>query len=300
MRLWLLPLLLAAALAGCCEPIPVDMTVELELVREEVRTLPILASGATSIGAIEVPDSHGRLEWKASFTSQQPSAVHVTGLEIAVEVAGQPLPIQIVRLEGLSGLSKAGDTFSGDIGNGERIVAWWTIDMQRTDADELVLPAGAPYQASIEFAWSLDGCTYSGGGEASHSFQDHIIDSVASTTFRAQSHSITSGNTVGFDVRLGIKNGADTSIEDVTAVAVWLGYVPQVATWSDPTVTVNGLPPTGTAGPGDTIRIQGAPTPTSAATSGDGRWMLLLVVDHDLDRTQGISQDLLGFVDQAA
>jgi hypothetical protein len=52
----------AALLGGCfsspCDPEP-DITVTLSPLSEDVRTLPVLASGGTTLLGTAVPDAHG-------------------------------------------------------------------------------------------------------------------------------------------------------------------------------------------------------------------------------------------------
>jgi hypothetical protein len=272
-------------LSGCgvsCEPTSIAMDVKLALTSEQTRTLPILASGKTSVAGVEIPDSHGVLDWDVSFTDDRVNVVDVQDLRLEISIMGNSVPVQIVKVEGMD---------SSRLYDRDHVRIWWTVDPHRATPVERALHEGDSYQAKIRFHWSLDGCQYSGDGIAEAVNPGFVQPSVITTTFNPTSGAVsTSGANASYEAHASIKNGISTTIQKVTAVALGLGDVPGTVLWTQSTVTVNGLP-VSSAAPGDDVGFSGSPLPTSGAAP----WLLVLYVEHQSTSGPGTQRDTLAW-----
>ncbi|MGB1586892.1 MAG: hypothetical protein ACPHID_07605 [Thermoplasmatota archaeon] len=287
--LWLLLIPLPVALSGCtCMGEAIDMDVTLSLDREEVRSLPILASGAMSVTGLDIPDSHGKFTWDVDFDDHRVSQVDVHGLWLEIEVAGRTVPVDITHVEGLAG-GGSGQDLHGRLTDGKPLQLWWAVDRNQID-----IPAGTSYEATLRFSWSIAGCTYQASGDTTARHADQIQDSLVTTTFAAVDSAVSkTGATVSFSADLRVKSGVHTELDEARAVAIWHGPVPAATVWTSTTMQVNNLP-LRDAGPGDEVRITG-PARATTADSG-GTWLLVVWVDHDVEGASGVEKDLLAFV----
>jgi hypothetical protein len=216
-------LLLLASLAGCtdgCAPVTVPTQVALGLVDEEVRTLPILASGATRIAGQDVPDAHGRVEMRLDVThhgldnaSLAFEDITVTGFTLRIAVDGEQVPIEIVKMD-------------ADWRNGGLVVVWWTVDFDPArDPLALALPEGREYTATIDFDWSHRDCYATASGHRTETFNDFVQASVNARTFEAAgAPSIEQGaDGVGLKASYRVKSGLNATIRSVEARAVRFG-----------------------------------------------------------------------------
>lgn len=282
----LLALLATLTLSGCgvsCEPTPINMNVPLALTAETVRTLPIIASGKTSLAGVDVPDSHGVLEWDTSFTDGRIGYVDVSNIQVDISIQGTSVPVEIVRVEGLE---------YGRLYEGGHLRLWWRVDPHRTTLTQRVLNEGDAYQARVSFYWSLDGCEFSGHGTAALQNQGFVQPSAITTTFNPGSAAVsTAGANASYEAHATIKNGISTNIQKVTAIAVALGDLPGAIVWTQSTITVNGMP-VSAAAPGDDVKFSGSPLPAT----GSAPWLLVLYVGHQSTANPGSQQDTLAWL----
>lgn len=227
MRRAVLALLVVTAtiVPGCttCDPETVHATVELSLADEEVRTLPILASGATRVAGQEIADSHGRLEVDVNVTHRNISRVEVDDLTLEVSVNGTVVPVEVTNVGGGSDWEQADDgSWSGEAPDGSTLTVHWVVDREQADVADMVLPKGAPYQATVDFAWSYEGCSIRAHGSVHRSFDDHVQASVDAQTFRTVDRRAEWDATgAGFNATYRTTSGLVVTVEDVQALAVF-------------------------------------------------------------------------------
>lgn len=280
--------LAALTLTGCgasCETTPVFMEVQLTLTAEQVRSLPMLASGKTGLAGVDVPDSHGVLDWDVSFTDSRIDMVDVGDLQLEIAISGTSIPVKILKVEGVD---------YGRLYDGDHIRIWWTVDPNHATPLERSLHEGDSYQAKIKFPWYLSGCVYSGNGVAEEVTPGFIQPSVITTTFNPVSGVVSkSGANASYEAHASIKNGISTTIQGVTAIAVGLGDLPGTVLWTSSSVTVNGLPGA-VAAPGNDVGFTGGAMPTSGAAP----WLLVLLVEHQSTSGPGTQHDTLAWFQQ--
>lgn len=228
MRRAVLALLVATAtiVPGCttCDPETVQATVELTLTDEEVRTLPILASGATQVAGQEIADSHGRLAVDVNVTHPNISRVEVEDLTVEVSVNGSDVPVEVTNVGGGSSWEKAEDeSWSGTAFDGGELTLHWAVDREETSAiDEMVLPEGEPYTATVDFIWSFEGCSIRAHGSVEESFSDHVQASVDAQTFRTVDREAEwDAGGAGFQATYETTSGLVVTVDDVSARAVF-------------------------------------------------------------------------------
>lgn len=288
-------------LAGCieCNPSSVDAVVTLAPSDLQVRSLPILASGATNVAGIEVPDSHARLEFDVAVRGG-PSFVEVEGLEVEVRVDGSPVPIEVHRVDGSGRWASSGSAWRGDLMDGGSLTIWWGVDWQRAGVDAIVLGEGEDVEVGVSFAWRVADCFYVSSGTVEHPARLPVSASLATTTFEAAGAArLDPGALAGatFEANLRVANGLTTRIDGGDAVAVLLPTgvgAPGAAVWTGVETYVGALP-SSTVSPGETLRVtQEAPALWSGGTKG----LAVLVVHlrhHAADGTAGVQDDVLGF-----
>lgn len=215
----------ATIVPGCtsCDPETVQASVELTLSDEEVRTLPILASGGTRVAGQEIADSHGRLEVDVNVTHRNISRVEVDDLTLEVSVNGTVVPVEVTNVGGGSGWEQADDeSWSGQAPDGSTLTVHWVVDRDDADPEDLVLPEGTPYQATVDFTWSYEGCSIRAHGTVHQSFDDHVQASVDAQTFRTvDRHAEWDATGAGFNATYETTSGLVVTVEDVTALAVF-------------------------------------------------------------------------------
>lgn len=303
MRAWLALLLLAPglpALSGCieCSPEGVDATVALEPVSLQVRTLPVLSSGATEVAGITVPDSHARLEFQVAVDGV-PRVVDVQDLRLGLRVDGESVPGRVTRVESGGTWVAQGDAWSGSLRDDGSLVLWWTVDHDRAGLDAVVLGEGAEAEAELSFSWSVDDCTYRADGTIRHRETLPVAASLVTSTFeQAGEPSLDPGTIAGarFQVDLRVKNGVTTRIEGGRAVAVLLssGGPPGAAAWPSVATFVGPLP-ADTVAPGETLTVR-EETPAPWVGGREGLAILVLHLRHEAtDGTGGVHEDVLGF-----
>lgn len=273
-RIAVAALLVGLALApGCvrCDPKTVDATVDLALAEEEVRTLPIQASGATQVAGIEVPDSHGRLEVNLSVSHPNISRVAIEDLTLQVTVNGSRVPVEVPAIGGGGDWEQADDgSWSGTAFDNGSIQVWWRVDRGEVAAvDEQVLPKGAPYEATVSFTWEHDGCDVRASGDVEQSFSDHVQASVDASTFQTRNRTVAwNATAAGFRAGYETTSGLVVEVDDVEARATFLAASPTggglgLVRFEDVGWNVSGEA-TSTVAPGDVLHVH------SAAESGAG------------------------------
>lgn len=263
----------AAIVPGCtrCDPETVEATVELTLSDEEVRTLPILASGDTQVAGQEVADSHGRLEVDVNVTHRNISRVDVDDLTVEVAVDGTAVPVEVTNVGGGSGWDQADDgSWSGQAPDGSTLVLHWVVDRDEADPADLVLPEGAPYEAAVDFTWSYEACSIEAHGSVNESFGDHVQASADAQTFRTVDRQAEWDATgAGFNATYETTSGLVVTVEDVSVQAIFhasdglvgLGLV----TFDQVGWNVSGDPGS-TVTPDDRLNVHSSDQPGSAGS----------------------------------
>jgi hypothetical protein len=142
----------ASLVSGCfyggdCDPEP-DITVKLEAASEDVRSLPVLASGKLSLLGINVPDAHGDV--RASLRMTNASSVEVTGLRFEEQVDGAPRSLELLAQQhNGAAVDKGGSV----VDQGQLRFAWRAKNLA-----ELRLPAAKAHSGRITLNWKYEGC----------------------------------------------------------------------------------------------------------------------------------------------
>lgn len=289
------------SLSGCieCDPEDVDATVTLEPEHLRLHSLPVLSSGKTEVAGIQVPDSHGRLEFGV-LVGGGPRFVDVHDLRLAVRVDGAPVPGEVVLVESSGGVwQEQGGGWSGSLRDGGRLSLWWAVDWQRAGVDAVVLDEGAEADVEVSFSWSVDDCTHRSDGSVRHDETLPVSAALVTTTFEAAGEPSLDPGVLGarFQVDLRVTNGVTTEVRDGRAVAVLLPTgtgAPGVAAWPD-VATYVGLLPGETVAPGETLTVR-EKTPAPWTGGREGLAILVLHLHHRaVDGTGGLHEDVLGF-----
>jgi hypothetical protein len=302
---------LAAFLAGCtnCAPTTVPAVLSLSIAGEEVRTLPMLISDATTIAGVPlpIPDSHGWLDLRHAV-SHNLSRVRVDYLEVSIVVDGRDIPIRLVHATG-GDLALHGPRASGGIPREGVVRLWWAVDRDHAaSAQDLVLPEGRPYRATVQVAWSHESCAYRANGDATADVDDFVQASANARMFQSQGAprwEATPTN-AGFRADLRVRSGLEATVTGAGALAVHLPQgagAPAVVTFPRVGWSVNGLPGNQVT-PRDAFQafsataLSGAayaPSGTFAppgATGGPGLYVLVLDLRYRAaDPTLGASRD---------
>ncbi|HEX8820929.1 MAG TPA: hypothetical protein VF794_13460 [Archangium sp.] len=142
----------ATLMTGCfsfgdCDPEP-DITVTLEPASEDVRSLPVLASGKLSLLGINVPDAHG--DERARLKMTNASSVDVTSLRFEELVDGSPRSIELLAQQHNGQKLDAGGVVTD---KGQLRFAWRAKNLA-----ELRLPEAKPHTGRITLNWKYEGC----------------------------------------------------------------------------------------------------------------------------------------------
>jgi hypothetical protein len=265
LALALLLALAPLALAGCasCASEPVPAEVALALQAEEARTLPILASGATHLAGLSLPDSHGWLDLQMNVSHDIPG-IEVDDLRLTAKVAEQEVPVALLKVDGGRGWSQqqGGRTWAGQADDGAVLRLWWAVDREQVESvQQLRLAEGAVYEATVDFAWRHTGCGPTAHGHVTQAFSDFVEASVNARTFSTvgePSFEATAAG-AGFKADYRIRSGLEVTVDRATALAVILKAGPAsllgVATFPHVGTLVNGIAGTHVK-PGDALRAQ--------------------------------------------
>lgn len=142
----------ASLLSGCfyggdCDPEP-DITVKLEAASEDVRSLPVLASGKLSLLGINVPDAHGDVKVNLRMTNA--SSVDVTGLRFDEVVDDTPRSIEVLAQQHNGAAVSNGGSV---VDRGQLRFAWRAKNLA-----ELRLPAAKAHTGRVTLHWKYEGC----------------------------------------------------------------------------------------------------------------------------------------------
>ena len=230
-------LVLSTVLAGCtgCSPQEVPTQVTLSLAAEEVRTLPILTSGATRVAGEELPDAHGRLEAVldvahegSTNASLDFNDVTLQALKLGIRVGDAEVPVKLLKVEGGSSWTqRSANEWDGAAVSGSRLVLWWAVDRDRVKSPaELMLREGAAYTATVDFDWRHEDCQARASGHLRTPFEDFVQASANAKTFAAAGAPTveTKGaSMVGLKADFRVTSGLDVDVKGVAARAVFLG-----------------------------------------------------------------------------
>lgn len=142
----------ASLLSGCfyggdCDPEP-DITVKLEAASEDVRSLPVLASGKLSLLGIHVPDAHGDVKVNLRMTNA--SSVDITGLRFEELVDGTARNLEVLAQQHNGATASNG---SPVVDKGQLRFAWRAKNLA-----ELRLPAAKAHTGRVTLDWKYEGC----------------------------------------------------------------------------------------------------------------------------------------------
>lgn len=271
------------ALSGCtdCSPPDPSATADVSFLQEEVRTLPIIASGAKGVWpftpppGLELPDSHGYIETRLETTAGLPW-VDVDGLSVELEVAGQEIPIRLTRVEGGRSDDKEEPKgkWSDRVYDRAALKIWWAVDRsQVSSVSRMVLSEGASYSLTIDFSWRHTSCGGTVAGNVTRIFTDFIQASVNAKTFEGKGMPDieTTDDGAGFKAQYGVGSGLEADVKGGSALIVYFSgsNKGEAALITFPSVgtKVNGLPASKVT-PADTLEIYSAADAVIKASYG--------------------------------
>jgi hypothetical protein len=321
---WSISVLAALITSGCanpCAPEEVPTVVGIGLAVEDVRTLPILVSGATRNGDKELPDAHGRLDVRVAVdhpgltnASLAFKDIEILGLKLAVDVDGRTGPVEVLLIEGGSGWTQRGaNEWNGDAIASSVLTVWWRVDPDRAPLlDALLLPEGLPYTATVSFDWRHESCTARASGHVETAFDDFVQASTNAVTFSpvGEPHVETPLTGAGFRASFTVRSGLEARIESVTARAVMYAGTqpPTLAIVTFPLVgwLVNDAD-TDTVTPRDALEVRSIDARGDYATSGialpgvprgsPSATVLIIEIKYSpTDGTAGSTQDEFAFL----
>lgn len=306
--------LLLVSLASCFSEPADEIHVSLSLAEQDFRSLPVIASGATSLLLTDAPDSHGVIEARVDIEGA--SEVDFAGLRLVVNVNGAPLDVRIVRQHVGAQDLQAGLTASvlhdGDV------VA---VEFRARALTQVLQPAGAGYTTRLEVDWrehSLEHLREASTADLDTS--EVIATPVNATTFApratpAPSAPAPGSTTATFAVAAEVTSGLDVTVQAVRGKITYLGtddLVPglALALFSSGVASEVSGQHVGTVGPGDVLELFSSPnaaaspapraaagTAASAGAVAGGKAIIAVEIDYDIDDgTPGVSTDLLYFV----
>lgn len=130
-----------------CSPEP-DLVVTMDQDIEEVRALPILASGKTELLAVQVPDSHGDFTVNLRITNAP--YVIVDDFRVDQLIAGQPQDIELIRFRhNDEDLEKTDQAF-----NQSKLRFNWRMKQLA----DYALTEGQQYTSKVTLNWRYAGC----------------------------------------------------------------------------------------------------------------------------------------------
>lgn len=311
--LYCLAFALAPLSSACFGTAADEISVTLELQAEDARDLPAIASGATSLLGLDVPDSHGELS--ARVTIDGASTVIVRSIEFQVQVDGEPLEVRMVRQR-----TPRGDLQGGLVGtviqDGDILV----FHYRARALNDLVLPQGMPYGIDLAISWEEDtiGATRE-TGTAGLRVDDFVAATVNTGSFALldQPRSVDPPDTVagaGFQSAAEVTSGLAVTVMDARVQIVYFGVGDELPALGlglidSPAAQVNG-DPAGEVTPSDTLEIYSSTSPSDSpapyaasgtvATTGDvtgGKAVVTIELDYEpTDGTAGVQTDLLTYV----
>lgn len=311
LRVWIA--LVCPVLAGCFSTAEDEISVSLELEAEEVRDLPVLASGATSLLGLDVPDSHGELAVRVNIEGA--SSVAFRGLELQVQVDGAPLEVRMVRQRTPREDLQAGLTATR-IQDGDVL----RFHVRARSLNDLALPQGVPYGADLALSWDEDTIeTVRETGTAALQVSDFVAAAVDSGTFELLAQpreALEPDATEGAQFRAAAEVSSGLTVEVVAASARVVYFGPEAAVpgiglalVDAPALQVGGAP-AGAVAPDDVLDIYSSSAPaespapytaggTAAAVGSvaSGKALVTLELDYEhTDGTPGVTTQALAFI----
>jgi hypothetical protein len=214
---WMLWVACAVVGPGCfsgdCEPEP-DVTVTLEAASEDVRSLPVLASGRLSLLGLNVPDAHGDV--RANLRMTNASSVSVTGLRYEEQVEGAPRSIEVLAQEHNGASVKEGGSV---VDKGQLRFAWRAKNLA-----ELRLPAAAPHTGRITLNWKYQGCRTQ-TGVASLDLPGHVKAVVSTGNLRLVSAEAAPPDAVkGAQVKMAVESAVGDAVVNLKNAKFTVSY----------------------------------------------------------------------------
>jgi hypothetical protein len=218
MKTRVLLLALSATLgSGCfygdCEPEP-DITVTLDAASEDVRSLPVLASGKLSLLGIDVPDAHGDVRARLRMTNA--SSVSVTGLRYEELVEGTPRNIEVLTQQHNGTAVQEGGSV---VDQGQLRFAWRSKNLT-----ELRLPAAAAHTGRVTLNWEYQGCRTQ-TGVATLDIPGHVKAVVSAGNLRLVSAESGAPDTVkGAQVKMAVESAVGDAVVNLKNAKFMVTY----------------------------------------------------------------------------
>jgi hypothetical protein len=208
----------ATLMTGCfsfgdCDPEP-DITVALEPASEDVRALPVLASGKLSLLGINVPDAHG--DERANLKMTNASSVEVTNLRFEERVDGAPKSIELLAQQHNGQKLEAGG-FVAD--KGQLRFAWRAKNLA-----ELRLPEAKPHTGRITLNWKYEGCRTQ-TGVATLDLPGHVKAVVSTGNLRLVSAEASRPDTLkGAQVKMALQSSVGDAVVNLKDASFTVTY----------------------------------------------------------------------------
>lgn len=294
MRAWWVCLILLplTASSGCleCEPERIAFDIDLHMDSAEARTLPILASGATKVGDLDLPDSHGVFTFSPQIDRRNTTRVSLTGLDIRIEVGGQDVDFDIVHTQGL-GSGDVDMPLEGTLREDRPVSIWWRL------SDSVSLPEGTAYTVHLEADWILSGCAYRASGTAYGAASEVIKASAVAQAFgiRGKPDIGDAGGGKTLDARFNLRTGIETKVDEVHGFLLQAANGPGVAAFPAMELRVDGVAGDVVA-PGQQLEVsERLPVPlTPPAESTESALVVFIIHYSSQDGTPGAGTDVVG------
>ncbi len=299
--------------AGCVSTEPEDISVALTLDSENVRNLPVIASGETSLLGLDVPDSHGELAVRVTITGA--ASVRFRALTFQVDVDGQPLDVRMVRQRTPREPLQSGLTSSA-IQDGDVLI----FHYRARALNDLALPEGVPYGAGLSLSWDEDTlASIRETGTAVLDVADFVAAAVDTGSFALmpQPREVLEPDAVaGAQMRSAaeLTSGLDVDVVDARVQVVYFGVdatIPGIglALIDSPAVQIGGAP-AGTVAPTDVLEVYSSDTPAASPATydpagtvalvgdvGGGKAVVTVELDYEpTDGTTGVTTDVIAYV----
>jgi hypothetical protein len=249
-----------------CDPEP-DITVALAVASEDVRSLPVIASGKTHLLTADVPDSHGDVKVKLLVQNAK-AAVSLSSIEYAQTIAGAAKDIEFTaRRKGTA------DYTGGPANDADVLQFQW-----RTKAlTDLALPVGAAHSARVTARWEFKGCRIQ-SGTASVDVPGLVKAAASATNLKLLTAEAYQPNpTKGAKVKLQLRSNVADAVDGLRDLKYSVSYFGSGAV---PTLGIGLLTPTNIAlqanGQGvtgisavDTLDVYSSPTPNQPSAPYD-------------------------------
>lgn len=290
--------------APMCEPEPV-VSVKLEKVSEDVRSLPVLASGRTRLLGVDVPDMHGEVRVNVKIANAP--SVQAVGLRFEEAVNGV-----VKELSVLSQTQNDQDFGAGGaaLEAGELKFRWRTKNL----ADYL-LPPARPHSAKVTLDWKLvgkcggvqtgvaaievPGLVKTVASAANLALTAHGVEIVKPDPVKGNKVRLTFGNAVG-DTLTGLKDAKFAITYFGKGLSPEIGF--GTVEGQQAALVIGGTPGTEVQ-PTERLQVHSSPNAAAASPSfdhsgafaatgtlGEGRAVVTLTVGSIKKSTPGVTQ----------